>query len=477
VLDCIATEQLDAILASGKPVVSIAHDFQRPEVVSVESDNRRAINAAVDHLVADGHRSIAFVGVFAEHDHQQRRIGFRTALARHGIPVRQELEVNADNFGYAAGRSAAGQLLARDGQVTAVLAGTDLLAAGMIDALKEAGRRVPEDIAVIGYDNNSLARAFDPPIATIDQNLTILTRVALDAVCTRVGSAGREGGTLLVENSFLPRASCGGAAPGPVGVARETQQISFDAHANELNIGYEVTKDLINANFEKVLERMWGLAPFLEWACIGIGDETDDAASRLQIQDVIDLQTPDSHQLLEQRVPIASFPPLAHLPPVRFRERFITVVPIFFNGTLTVLTVTGRLRNDAEIARYSTLMHYVDLLSLALERSVMDDENRRREQSVRRMAEQLDHANHTLEIRVQARTRALEEKNRELMAMNGRLSQARQQLVEAEKVAARLASVRQLVAGGNGEGALDAAEELALLKARLASLMGKGPHD
>jgi two-component system NtrC family sensor kinase len=442
VLECISEQHLDAVLASGKPVVSIAHKFSHPEVVSVESDNRRAINAAVDYMVEQGHHVIACVGVFAEHDHEQRRIGFRAALARHGIPARPELEITTHDFGYAAGRQATRALLARDPDVTGVLACNDLLAAGMIDALKEAGRRVPEDVAVIGYDNNSLARAFAPPIATIDQNIPILTRVALDALCRRVRTGQHETGTLLVENSFLPRASCGGPAT-RMALAAAGPQMSFDAHANELNIGYEVTKDLISADFEKVLERMWGLAPFLEWACIGVCNDACDSASTLQIQDVIDLQVPDSRHLLDARVPVGLFPPLAHLPAVRFTERFVTVVPIFFNATVTVLVVTGRLRDDNDIARYSTLMHYVDLLSLALERSLLDEDNRHREQSVRRMAQELDRVNQSLEERVQSRTRSLEEKNSELLALNARLSQAQEQLVQSEK----LASIGQLAAG------------------------------
>lgn len=466
VLDCVSPDQLDAMLASGKPVTSIAHDFKRPGIVSVESDNRRAINAAVDYLVADGHRAIGFVGVFREHDQQQRRIGFRTALARHGLPVRPELEVNAAHFGYAAGRHAAAELLARAPKVDAVLAGTDLLAAGIIDAFQEAGLRVPGDVAVIGYDNNSLSRTFEPQIATIDQNLTILTRVALDAICTRIRFGEQDCGTLLVENSFLPRASCGARAyfPAdyPAGPSVASAQISFDAHANELNIGYEVTKDLISADFDKVLERMWGLAPFLEWACVGVAEHADDDACALLVQDVIDLRTPDSRHLLGQRLPPSRFPPLEHLPPVRFRERFVTLVPIFFNGTLTVLAVTGRLRTDAEISRYATLMHYVDLLSLALERSLVDDDKRRREQAARRLAEQLDHANHALALRVQAHTRSIEETNRELRAMEARLAQARQQLALAGKAASRLGSCAQLAAG--------AATQLGSVQANLATI-------
>jgi signal transduction histidine kinase/DNA-binding LacI/PurR family transcriptional regulator len=441
VLDCIGTEQLDAALASGKPVISIGHDFQRAGVVPVQSDNRRAIDAAVDYLVAAGRRSIACVGVFAEHEHRQRLLGVRCALARHGIGAAPDLEVNSDDFGYASGRRAAAAILAGGRRVGAVLACTDLLAAGIIDALRDARLRVPEDVAVIGYDNNSLARAFEPPIATIDQNLPTLTRLALDTIVARVRSGAGAGSdaALLVENVFLPRASCG-ARSDP---AQADRQIGLDAHANELNIGYEVTKDLISADFDKVLERMWVLAPFLEWACIGVCQDMSGGADQLLIQDVIDLQTPDSQHLLQRTVRLASFPPLSHLPEAPPCERFVTVVPIFFNATLTVLAVTGRLRTDAEIGRYSTLMHYVDLLGLALERSLLDDENRRRESSIREMAEELDRVNQSLEERVQSRTHSLEEKNCELLALNARLSQAQEQLVQSEK----LASIGQLAAG------------------------------
>jgi signal transduction histidine kinase len=266
----------------------------------------------------------------------------------------------------------------------------------------------------------------------------------LESVCEQARFGKRQGGLVLVENAFIPRASCSPSlSEASSCLEPPQQQISADEHANDLSIGYEVTKDLISADFAKVLERMWVLAPYLEWACIGAWDDFGESVDHLRIDDVIDLQTPDSRQLLDKSVPIAAFPPLDHLPQVPCKERFATVVPILFNSRWTVLAVTACHRTEAEIARYATLMHYIDLLSVALERSLLDEDNRRRENNIRELADELDRTNRSLEERVRSRTRSLEEKNEELSALNARLSQTQEQLVQSEK----LASIGQLAAG------------------------------
>jgi signal transduction histidine kinase/DNA-binding LacI/PurR family transcriptional regulator len=446
VLDCITPQQLEQIILSGKPVVSIAHDFHRPEIACIQSDNQRAIRQAVDYLVAQGHRDIACVGVFSQTDQIQRLHEFRASLTRHQITPRPGCEIHADHYGYAGGRQAAHALLSSGTQFTAVMCFTDLIASGLMDALQENGLRVPEDVALIGYDNLPLTRTTAPQLATIDQNMVLQTSTAIDMVLDQLNSGVREGGIRLIENTFLPRASCSMELQRQERIAPTSAAPSFDidVHMTEVGVGYEVTKDLIGVDFIKVLARMWVLAPYLEWACIGEWSDFGAATDRLRIFDVLDLKESKSQELLDTEVAITRFPPLGCLPVgAATAVRFITVVPILFAHKWTVLAVSGLHCNEADIARYPTLLHYIDLLSLAMERSVLDEEARRREARQQEVEREILLANQQLEERVRLRTLSLEQSNASLTEMNGKLIHAHEQLVQSEK----LASIGQLAAG------------------------------
>ncbi|MES2932107.1 MAG: substrate-binding domain-containing protein, partial [Pseudomonadota bacterium] len=136
--DSINPIQLSDIVASGKPVVSMAHDFKLPLVTSIQADNRGAIIEATNYLIGQGHRHIFFVGFLNEFDQSERLYGFRSALRQHGLPETPAYEVMVEESGYAGGLNACKALLASGLPFTAVIAATDLIAVGLMNHLIEA---------------------------------------------------------------------------------------------------------------------------------------------------------------------------------------------------------------------------------------------------------------------------------------------------------------------------------------------------
>lgn len=135
---------------------------------STGSSTAEAANLAVDHLVALGHREVGFVN-FAAPEYlavSERERGWRESLARHGIEVDPAWCVHAD-YSAASGYRATRELLARGLRCTALFAGNDTIAFGVLHALREAGRRVPEEVAVVGYDDLPLAEFAVPPLTTV----------------------------------------------------------------------------------------------------------------------------------------------------------------------------------------------------------------------------------------------------------------------------------------------------------------------
>jgi DNA-binding LacI/PurR family transcriptional regulator len=150
-------------------------------------DNYRAAGDAVRHLLARGHTRIALIN---SDDHylyaQQRHKGYLDALRDDGITPADCWRVNVNSLDYEAGASAAAILMTRADAPTAVFAVSDTLAIGAIAGLRSVGKRVPDDVAVAGFDDISLAAQIDPPLTTISQPMRDLGETAARLLLQRL---------------------------------------------------------------------------------------------------------------------------------------------------------------------------------------------------------------------------------------------------------------------------------------------------
>src|SRR5262249_26512466 len=135
---------------------------------------------AAGHLLALGHIRIAHVtGAPALHISDDRLSGYRDALRAEGIRADPSL-VEAGTFTEEGGYLAAGALLRRAPDLTAVFAANDLSAVGVLNAVAEAGRRVPDDVSVVGFDDLRLAAYTSPPLTTVRQPADGIARLATE---------------------------------------------------------------------------------------------------------------------------------------------------------------------------------------------------------------------------------------------------------------------------------------------------------
>ena len=160
----------------------------------VRVDNTRATADATDHLLETGRRSFAFVGDLptddpTRHPHGSAPLridGFRQALTRHGLnPDRAPLQ-RVDNWHRHDGRTAAHVLLDQHPDVDAIVCANDELALGVLAGLRERGRRVPQDVGVVGYDDSPESPYSFPPLTTVSPDKTFLARIALDMLIERI---------------------------------------------------------------------------------------------------------------------------------------------------------------------------------------------------------------------------------------------------------------------------------------------------
>ncbi len=139
---------------------------------TVGSDNFGAGRLAGEHLLGLGRQRIAFLGQADDHypEFSERYRGLCAALAERGIAPDPRLQRNAITT-EEAGHGAAAELIASDAPFDAIFAGSDLIAIGAMRALSEAGRTIPGDVAIVGFDNIPAASLANPPLTTIMQDL------------------------------------------------------------------------------------------------------------------------------------------------------------------------------------------------------------------------------------------------------------------------------------------------------------------
>jgi LacI family transcriptional regulator len=153
------------------------------------TDQARAVDTLVDHLVGRGHRKIAHLtGDLQTANGRVRRIAFLEGLARHGLPARDEWMLEGTFLREGIGHQVSQwyQALTAENRPTALFAANDLMAVEAIKALKRAGVDVPQDLAVCGYDDIPEAQYIDPTLTTIGQDHEAIGRRATQILIDRI---------------------------------------------------------------------------------------------------------------------------------------------------------------------------------------------------------------------------------------------------------------------------------------------------
>ena len=204
----VETHRLDGVaVPDGLPVVVVdsSAEYDYPIV-----DNDQALGArlATEHLLDLGHETVWHVaGPELSYSARRRRTSWQETLEAHGRTVPPVLPGDwSTGAGYEAGLR-----LADNEEVTAVFTANDQMALGLLRALHERGRRVPDDVSVVGFDDMEEAAYFWPPLTTVHQSFDEVGRGAVDALIREIQSGEHEHQEALVRPRLVVRAST--AAP------------------------------------------------------------------------------------------------------------------------------------------------------------------------------------------------------------------------------------------------------------------------
>lgn len=208
----LTTDEMDSIIAQHKhPILVINRRLRQHDSYCIYSDQQRSSSAAVEQLIALGHRDIAFItGSLDSPTGRERLAGYQAALTKHGIPMNDALVVEG-KWQAQNGMTAVEQLLKQGRNFTALVASNDDMAVGALKALAAAQIAVPAQVAVIGFDDIPLAPFTIPALSSVKMPVTEMIQETIERLISML-----DGGEMRNDKTFsgelIVRESVG---PGP----------------------------------------------------------------------------------------------------------------------------------------------------------------------------------------------------------------------------------------------------------------------
>lgn len=201
--ECPEVEAAIAAHMSSIPVVFQNGSFTLANVHSALAAEDRGTEEAVDHLYEEGRRRIAYVNNADTASNRRKIAGYRRAMARHGLEPLIVPSCREDSG--EAGGEATASLLASHPDVDAIIFSIDITAVGACRHILDSGRRIPDDIAVIGTDDSPYARLANPRLTSIDTRLQKLSDICCDMLLDALEGRGEDQGKAYVEASLTVR--------------------------------------------------------------------------------------------------------------------------------------------------------------------------------------------------------------------------------------------------------------------------------
>lgn len=207
-------DPLNRLVLSNKPVLMIGEPLEYPQASFVDAENQAGAYTAVFHLISLGHQRIATItGRLDMAAGQQRRQGYLDALQDHNLPIDEQL-IAAGEFEQGKAYQATFQLIPH--QPDAIFVASDSMALGVLRALADVGLRVPEDVAVVGYDDlapvDTAVPFLSPPLTTIRQPIRRMGMQAVETLLEIIKEPQDPPRRIILPTELIIRESCGAAS-------------------------------------------------------------------------------------------------------------------------------------------------------------------------------------------------------------------------------------------------------------------------
>lgn len=201
-------QQLKKVLARGIPCVVLNNYFEKEPINCVAIDNEKASVDVTEYLVRLGHRNIATIaGDLSTEAGKKRLQGFKSALRSHNIRLTPKY-ITVGTFLRGPAKKAMEYLLDLSDPPTAVFAASDVMAMEAIDVAKKRGLRVPEDISIVGFDDNPLCNYSPVPLTTVWQPIAEMGREGVEFLNQIINGKKKQPVKVLLRTRLVERKSC-----------------------------------------------------------------------------------------------------------------------------------------------------------------------------------------------------------------------------------------------------------------------------
>jgi DNA-binding LacI/PurR family transcriptional regulator len=199
-------QHLEQLLEQGTRFVRWGAVEEGQPGVSIGSDNYQGARTATEHLIALGRRKIAFLGDASNHypEFSERYRGYRAAMQAAGLADGIQVDAHSSEE---SGIAAALALLAMGEPFDAIVAASDLIAAGALHTLRDAGLEVPRDVAIVGYDDIAVASLVNPSLTTVSQDTWLAGEKLVEVLMRLV--QGEPAESFVLPTRLIVRRSCG----------------------------------------------------------------------------------------------------------------------------------------------------------------------------------------------------------------------------------------------------------------------------
>lgn len=396
----VSDDFLRRLMDTGKPVVLIGRQSEVCRTVRIAE--RDGMYQATMHLIRHGHRQIAFIGDTRHRAMRERFAGYREALRQADIPWDPVLTIEPDRSHFEGGVEAADRIIDLNFPCTAVVASTDAIAFGFISRLRERGYRVPEDMAVVGFDDVGPAASHEPALTTVAQPYDAICEQAIGLILRELdGRNPDESRPAELPVHLVVRRSCGcneaRHAPDSAGAAEQA-----DVSIKALNYLEQMIKNNVEFGrllFHSTTEGMEGLGrllpPGVRWGLLALWEDfVPDRPEECKLR-ITHYFHREKRQVMSGPVdcPATAFPPMERLdePFVLEDREMLALIPVRSeNRDWGIMVMAGEYDITRTYGNSDAMTHFFNMIAFSLEREELFEELRVREAKSRAMAERLE---------------------------------------------------------------------------------------
>ncbi|MFH0881914.1 MAG: LacI family DNA-binding transcriptional regulator [bacterium] len=197
------------LIRSGLPIVCVDREVDNVDADAVIVDNRRGAFEATKHLIRLKNKRIGYIsGPVRMITSVERLEGFKDAMVSNGLEIDENL-IRVGDYKYESGSLLAGELLDLDQRPTALFVANSLMTLGALEAIHRRGLKIPEDVALIGFDDMAWAISLNPPLTAVSQPGFEIGRRAAELLFQRIADPKRQTARVVLETRLVIRKSCG----------------------------------------------------------------------------------------------------------------------------------------------------------------------------------------------------------------------------------------------------------------------------